>query len=330
MIKLKIKQHIKKLLARTNYCLHSRRNFDKLVATRDFYLQQLVDANKLTCRLEKGATGIVFSLDRAFQLYVLLESYIKNCYSPPRLIIIYRASNEAHKTAYKNLMSCFDRHKDLFQFVEENLNFSDVVYDIINNVPTQNIFFIVDDNIVIRRFDGGIISSLDTNKYILSLRLSPYCTFSYTSSEVHTPPDFRVSKFFNGLEFDWFNGPNEWSYPYSLDGHVFSTHEIRMMISNHDFRAPNSLEELLMLHSSFATRKAGLCFKESVLLNLPLNKVQNENSNISAGISPDFYLQQWNNGMTFDWACLQNHIPVSPHEEHSLKFTRRLPLNSTI
>jgi hypothetical protein len=59
------------------------------------------------------------------------------------------------------------------------------------------------------------------------------------------------------------------------------------------------------------------------MFNIPLNRVQNENDNISGDISPEELLKRWNEGLTLDFETLSGIETQSVHKEVPVKFSTR-------
>ena len=59
------------------------------------------------------------------------------------------------------------------------------------------------------------------------------------------------------------------------------------------------------------------------MFNIPLNRVQSENDNISGEISPEYLLAQWQAGLTLDFKTLYDIATTSVHEERSINFFER-------
>jgi hypothetical protein len=171
----------------------------------------------------------------------------------------------------------------------------------------------------------GIARRIDSRVEILSLRLSPKLTKSYTANQNQLPPKFSQSDIDSDLlKFQWFEKGCEWSYPWSVDGNIFSTAEIRVLTRISQFVAPNSYEDCLRLFEDLAKNRTGYCFKESKILNLAINRVQEERPNASGDITADYLLGKWNAGFQMDRDKFVFHQPKSPHEEHDIEFRRRL------
>ena len=174
-------------------------------------------------------------------------------------------------------------------------------------------------------FDFNEIVKIDPNEYVLSLRLSPNLTKSYTEKVAQSPPKLSASNISNKmLVFNWFENGCEWSDPWSMDGHLFPTSEIRVIANHSDFSGPNTLEIALKAFNGAIGGRKGLCFKESKILNLPINRVQTEVLNSSGNVSVDFLLKKWNEGYCLDISKFDSYIPKSPHEEHLVTFRKRV------
>jgi len=303
--------------------LLSQKSYDQIILQRANAVSELVKLER--GKLSQGVVVIVFSKDRALQLYTLLHTYFQYVQNPVSIFVIYTATNLAHAKAYKEVQAKFFSSPVVVKFVREATSFRDTLLNVLCEIKTSNIFFLVDDIIFIRNVDLDIAGKIDPNHLILSLRHSPNLRRSYTANTNQMPPRLSTSKLGVGmLEFNWFEEGCEWSDPWSLDGQVLSTAELRVISRLSDFNAPNSYENALKTFNDFAKGRAGVCFSESKILNLPINRVQNEVSNQSGNVSPEFLLQKWNEGMMLDTTSFEKHVPLSPHEEHVMKFMKRL------
>lgn len=300
----------------------SQRAANTLLSQRDRAVTELVGIESLN--LKQGLVGIIVSKDRALQLYSLLCSYLELVSNPVELTVIYSVSTDAHSDAYKEVEELFSDKYPKVAFVRETDSFRATINSVLRTVQTKNIFFLVDDIVFIRNIDLAFATELDASRYVLSLRHSPVLTRSYTANVNQKPPTFSDFSDMPDLhQFRWFEEGNEWSDPWSLDGQILSTAEVRIMTRVSDFFAPNTYEGALKTFNSLCTARLGLCYSESKILNLPINRVQNEVQNLSGEISPEFLLSQWNKGMMLDTVELRSHIPISPHEEHAVVFKKR-------
>lgn len=302
--------------------LLSKQVHAQILSQRARAVEELVKQESLGLR--QGVVGVVLSKDRALQLYTLLHTYFKYVENPAPLFVIYQVSNEAHAAAYQEVEAAYGDQSRSIKFVPEGTSFRASLQTILEKINTNKTFFLVDDIVFIRPLDLNDISAIDPKSAIFSFRHSPHLRRSYTANVKQLPPKFFPSKISPALlEFKWFEQGNEWSDPWSLDGQVLSTAEIRVLTRISDFKAPNTYEAALKVFNDIARNRVGICYTESKTLNLPINRVQNEVSNLSGNVSPEFLLAQWNNGMMLDTSSLDTHIPLAPHEEHVITFKRR-------
>jgi hypothetical protein len=59
------------------------------------------------------------------------------------------------------------------------------------------------------------------------------------------------------------------------------------------------------------------------MFNIPLNRVQNENDNISGEISAEDLLEKWQQGLTLDFNALSYTKTESVHKEMLITFNKR-------
>ena len=125
--------------------LLSKSENQRLLDQRSRLINEL--SRLISPKLIPGLTGLVFSKDRAMQLYAMLETYFKFVKNPVPLIIIYHASNELHKKSYKEVGELFPKIK----LVNEQFDFRKTLITELEGIKTANLFFLTDDNIFIRK-----------------------------------------------------------------------------------------------------------------------------------------------------------------------------------
>lgn len=321
-LKTKTINILKNLVKSFDGVLISKSNHDELLSQRNKSLSFLIKLEKM--RLKDGLYGIIFSKDRALQLYSLLNSYSDLVINKVPLTIIYKTSNKYHEKSYNELKKIFLKKKSQFNFIKEESSFYHTLLKLLKKINVKNIFFLVDDIVFIKKTNLNLAKKIDSNKYILSLRHSPKLNRSYTANTIQPPPNISKHKDLNDiLEFNWFEKGNEWSDPWSVDGQILSTAEVRAISKISNFYGPNTFETSLKTFNSICTNRKGLCYANSKILNLPFNRVQNEVFNLSGKITPEYLLDKWNEGMMLDTNYLLSYSPTSTHEEHKIKLKKR-------
>ena len=302
--------------------LLSKRAYKSLILQRDRAVIALREP--LIANLRPGVTGVVFSRDRAHQLDLLLRSYARAVINPTKLYVIYSATTEAHLASYSSLENSVQEAGIEVSFIREVEDFQLTLLSTLEKIETRNVFFLVDDIVFLREVNLNYAREVNPLIEIFSLRHSPHLRRSYTSNQWQMPPSFSTCNDSSGLlKFDWFVQGNEWSDPWSLDGQVLSTAEVRTIATVSDFRGPNTFEAALKSFNSLCVGRIGSCFTESIIVNLPINRVQNEVTNLSGSVTPEYLLEKWCQGYIINADTLWGHVPQAPHEEHKLDFIIR-------
>ncbi len=263
------------------------------------------------------ATGIIFSFNRPVQLELLLRSYFTLAQNPVPLIVQYGAKGEAFKAAYAEVAALYPQ----VTWVAEE-RFRPTLEGVLAGLTTPKVFFLVDDIVFIRPTDMAAFAALPVDTAVPSLRLAPTLNYSYTSAQAQQPPQFRPGAG-EMLSFTWGEQWNEWSYPMSVDGHLFSTAEVCVMARTAAYKAPNSFEGALMRFAPAFMGRQGLCFAAPKIFNNPCNKVQSEVANLAGSISPESLLARWQAGERLALAPYLDLHVTAPHMERDLVFEAR-------
>ncbi|MFC1591411.1 hypothetical protein ACFL43_02685 [Thermodesulfobacteriota bacterium] len=282
-----------------------------------------------TCRRTGAAPFpaecIVFSKDRALQLHALLSSYRDNVVSPVPVHILYYASNEHHQKAYDQVQALFPETAISFCKQKEADSFRDDLLALLAALQAEKVFFLVDDIIFTETVDLQDFTAFDTARFVPSLRLGLNLQRCYTMLQQQPLPAFASGVIDAGDKFcwKWSEGGLDWGYPLSVDGHFFSSHEITAMAKLIPFRAPNTFEANLQKFLNLFLSRYGISYNKSKILNIPCNKVQQENENICGTIDHEYLLRQWQQGFQLDYQKLQGFLNESAHQEVEITLTKR-------
>lgn len=313
----RIRQAVGSALSRYGFEIVRVRKLDEILRQRDsLFLEATQEHLSLACG---SVRGIVFSKDRPLQLDGLIDSYFALVKNPAPLTVLYRTSELKFDTAYREVAR-HHRQRDI-EWVAEH-NFRADLLTALEGARASKIFFLVDDIVFIRGFDMADLSAIDLSRYVPSMRLGLNVDFCYPVRAPQPLPPHQMQP--NGLiSWEWRNGVLDWGYPTSVDGHLFPQAEILLMAQLAHYKAPNSFEDALASFESLFARRAGLCFPQSRLVNIPANKVQTENRNIASNVQPDWLLDRWNAGYRMDWAALENFANHAAHAEIELPLRPR-------
>lgn len=223
----------------------------------------------------------IFSKDRACQLDLLLTSIegFFDGYKNESFAILYKASNDEFNNGYELVK----KKHPLFCFIKET-NFHLDVRKIFSQ-PSQTIMFLVDDDVFIDKFSMNGSVGIPFNEFLghtnvltLSLRMHPKVTYCYTTKTQTTPPQLS---YYNSWDWLYAFGNTDWSYPMSVDGHIFRYVDISKLILGLNYNNPNSFEGALAGNSMIYSinKPQMMCYAKPVIVNNPVNKVQTLNGN---------------------------------------------------
>ena len=98
---------------------------------------------------------------------------------------------------------------------------------------------------------------------------------------------------------------------------------MKVLVEELEYKAPNSFEEALQLMNPLYSKRLGLCYKESVIINNPCNKVQLENNNIAGQVSIHELNDKWVEGLRINYKEYKGIANESAHQELLLSFIER-------
>jgi len=260
---------------------------------------------------------IIFSKDRACQLELLLRS-IKIFFmgwEDVNINIIYKHTDEKFKLGYDLVKKI---HPQFNYILEKKDKFMKQTLDCINN-SEENIVFFVDDDVFKEKFSlkNENIQTFENNTKILcaSLRLAPQINYSYTRNTHVNPPVCDEN-----LIWDWqkIKHVSLWGYPMSVDGHIFRKSDILDVFKKIKFTNPNSLEHALSKNP--INKKYMICFPKPIIMNIPWNKVQNENENHSENINQEDINKIFLSGKIISLDKIVKMKNHSTHENVELSF----------
>jgi len=254
---------------------------------------------------------IVFSKDRACQLELFIRSmkiYFKE-FKDNKINVLYTFSDKKFEEGYEELKKI---HNDVnINYVQESKKFKDHVMLLMNPDDNYTVFFVDDivfknpftmDSKQVRLFVG------DENILCVSLRLHTNLTYCYPAQIHMVPPKFE-----DNLTFRWMHERGDYGYPMSLDGHIFRTKEIFPLLKVLTYTNPNSLESTLAYCP--LNKPKMICFEESAIMNLPVNRVQTFNTNICGNVSANFLNDQFLDGNIIDMEKMKGFKNISCHQE---------------
>jgi len=326
-IKIVLTRYMSNALKRLGLVIKRTRDID--VLKKQYLNAMQVCMNCPNDRITDFVVGIVFSKDRPMQLYALIKSYFENVSSPGSLEVLFHASNQEYLDAYLQVqVLCKDYD---VKFTKES-SFKDDLVQVLSSLEVTKVFFLVDDILFIRHMDMSFFMNVDLNKHVPSMRLGTNLKRCYTQNVRQPLPLMKEyeKRMSNSPMFSWswVDGMFDWAYPLSVDGNVFLLEEILAMAKIGEYRAPNTFEQSLQWFSLAFSDRYGLCGGQSFLVNIPFNKVQCENSNVSSNVSEKDLLISWCQGNEIDVSKYYGLNNVSAHQELPLHIVQRKDIDN--
>jgi hypothetical protein len=218
----------------------------------------------------------IFSKNRSSQLDLFLRS-IKQFTDIKSANILYTVTSESFQKGYDLLKN---KYKN-FNFILQSNNFKSDVLKLINPVLKYTTFF-VDDNIFVSEFKlENELPKLTDNVATISPRIHKNLNYCYTANVKMITPQIINNRYV------WYKILNngDYDYPMSLDGNIFLTSDILPLLERLNYRSPNTLEGNLSINP--IKKDYVICYDQPVLINVPANKVQVDNTNRNMNQSPE-------------------------------------------
>jgi GT2 family glycosyltransferase len=267
---------------------------------------------------------IVFSKDRPLQLDATLRSLKLDCddLEPASIHVVYRRSTPFFASQYRVLAN---QHPDVV-FVHEEQFKADLVRLV--DGP-RYVLFVVDDTLFVGRFSlAQAVRVLDTDPGCVgvSLRLGRNTTYCYTVDKPQQLPEFEEVE--RGLlSFGWTQAEHDFGYPLELSSSVYRTEDLLPLLTELDYRNPNTLEAALAARAaSFRDARPRLaCRSQSVAFSVPANLVQTAWRSRVDG-RPELTAQAlgdaFSRGRRLDVQRYQRFVPDACHQEVDFIYTR--------
>lgn len=238
---------------------------------------------------------LIFSRNRPLQLHGLLLSIQDKVTSLSHVTVLHRYDDE-YSPALEEIKAEFPGVG-----FQEDGDFKAQVLNFLSSGPEYG-FFLVDDNIFRRPIDLRLCENVlarDRNLLTFSLRMGLHLNYCYARGRKQAIPRGQER---DGLfTWKWRGAQSDWGYPLSVDGHVFRKRQLLEWCKDLSFDKPNRLESNMQV----IKKRPGipdLCVSgiEAYILNIPLNRVQNEFKNKHENVGADKLLSHWNSGLEID------------------------------
>jgi hypothetical protein len=272
-------------------------------------------------------TTIIFSFDRPMQLQILLESIEKfDIVYQLEVNILYAFSGEEFEKAYEQVKEKYYN----FNWINENWFPKRFVFPIFP-MYWHNYYWWVKKRYnrwINSRFKPQLLSILSISKCKFVMFLTDDSLF-YKNIEINPELLYKITLYPKYFSYSLRHGTNivggnyenfsdritwqlistdnnsEWSYPFSVDGHIYAKDEVMKILFRVLFKNPNTLEGNVACyvkeHKLFNSMVAN---RESCLVGFELNRVQqiinNHNLNINTTLMNNYFLNGYRLVLDFD------------------------------
>ena len=280
---------------------------------------------------------VIFSYDRAMQLDYLFKSigkFDRNFFLD--ISVIYRCSSTDFQNGYDILIKKYSHiswYKESdsecllgvnfsVNFIRNYLwlikqgilhlntsNFRSLLIKVISDKPYKNVMFLTDDSV--------FYCDIFLNKKILDkIAEKPHSTsYSLRHGANISGGIFRRIDNYIFFKSQCLHSNPDWSYPFSVDGHIYDVKLLKRIFSIIYFNSPNTLEANVAFYSvKNSLFKNSYANNKSCLLGFELNKVQNVYNNNNLNISNKklniFYLLGYRLDIVYSLAAKHLFRPI--------------------
>lgn len=272
---------------------------------------------------EHKADMVIFSYDRPLQLHALLESVFYYMQGLGEIRVIYRASSEQFTAAYGKVKKTYPTVIFMPQGKSPKDDFKPLTLDATFNSPHEYVIFAVDDIIVTDFCDLSraieVMQMLKENKadaYGFYLRLGNHLSECYSHRTHQKVP--KTCRIIDDI-FAWLfaTGEFDWRYPNTVDATIYKKTDIHHDFAIMNFNTPNTLEGTWASRGGAVIQKMGLFFDHAKIINIPLNRVQDDYGNrFMNSYTTQELLEKFNAGLKIDIRPLYKIDNTSAHMEY--------------
>jgi GT2 family glycosyltransferase/glycosyltransferase involved in cell wall biosynthesis len=269
-----------------------------------------------------GLKVLVFSKDRPLQLDGTLRSFFARVSEKGvSVTVLYTTSSPQQEDLYRKVQAEFSQ----VNFIRETVFKQNLLQAL---VGCRYVLFLVDDNIFVRDFSlEENLEDLSAHPQALgySLRLGENTTYCYSLNRSQPKPVMQVCA--SGTRaFTWVGAEADYGYPLEVSSSIYRASDILPLLSQLEYKNPNSLEgHLAESVSALASRlPLLLCPPQSLTFCAPINKVQSVADNRAGerfGISAEALAEEYRLGRRLDVQSYYGFVPNACHQEVELVLT---------
>lgn len=218
---------------------------------------------------------IIFSRDRACQLDLLLRSIRRFAPHISPVYVLFRATSSDYSIGYRIV-----KHEHPWVSWRNEKSFQEDARALLKRVTSELMMCMTDDSIILVSFDALEAAKLmhrSKDFLCFSLRLGLNTGYCYPLKREQAVPYFMRAR--DVLMWEWKRADGDFSYPGSLDAHIFRTDEFRLLLNARNFSNPNQMEDALMKGCKKSFQPLMASFTKSKVVSLPVNRVNETHPN---------------------------------------------------
>lgn len=257
---------------------------------------------------------LVFSKDRAYQLDAFLRTARDNGKIDLKNVSVLHRYEQKHELQLESVKKEFPG----VIFIKET-SFLEDVRKWVSEIDSEFISFATDDALFTRDIREKIVEETlraVEDVFTFSLRMGIQLNYCYPISSSQKIPNGMIDseRFF----WRWNGSDGDWSYPLSVDGHVFRKKDLKFMVENCQFKNPNTLESSIQMFSGGIFNRLISCHCISSYFNSPINVVQNVYNNRHGNLTNDELYEKYSQGARFEPSSTSGFLNISAHQEFEI------------
>ena len=265
------------------------------------------------------------------QLFAFLESVEKYVTNLGEVHIIYKTADEKYEKAYeevKKRFNLYNFHKQLTDNPYKLNDFKFLTLKIAFLQKSEYVLFSVDDIIVKDYIDiSKCIEALKiTDAYAFYLPLGMNISQSFNEKKINLPEYNLVKDDIYSYEIKEMirEGSYDWYYPNTLDMAIYKKDKIKNDLLKIEMTNPNLLEFNWVWTHQLKPKEVGLFFKESKVVNIPINVCNTWPNNKNMRLySTQELLEKFNQGLKINIEKLYKINNNSAHIDYVPEFIKR-------
>ena len=223
--------------------------------------------------------------------------------------MFYKEKKYKLLTSFNKKIRFFSYPLNLYRFLKYSFlrisrtNFNELLEKIFIKDRNEFVMFLTDDSYFFKpvTLEDEIFDIISSNPSYHSFSLRLGCNIKYKPRNMKRIQNYWTWDFYGK------DSIKDFAYPFSLDGVIYYSEFIYSLLRKILYTNPNSLEAFVVRYViEHKLLRKGFCFSNSVLMSLPINRVQQIVQNQSLGISEMVLNKKFLEGYTLSYEFSEN------------------------